>query len=163
MISISRWLSLGLRAAVAASMLAMMLLTVADVVGRYFFNSPLRGSGEMIGFLMGLTLMCAMPMASAAGRHIAVSLLDERAGPALRVVLRVVIEALSAASAALIAVAMAFRHAYLVETGERTQILQLLLWPSALLIAVLWVAVSIAHLAAMFSPHTPRGDVAGTT
>ncbi len=34
---------------------AMMLLTVADVCGRYFFNSPIKGTWEIIGFL----LICA--------------------------------------------------------------------------------------------------------
>jgi TRAP-type C4-dicarboxylate transport system permease small subunit len=43
-------------AMIAASvLLAMMLLTVADVFGRYFFNSPIRGTWEIIGLL----LVCA--------------------------------------------------------------------------------------------------------
>jgi len=43
-------------AIIAAVVLAgMMLLTVGDVVGRYFFNSPIKGTWELIG----LFLICA--------------------------------------------------------------------------------------------------------
>jgi len=43
-------------AVIAAVVLAgMMLLTVGDVVGRYFFNNPIKGTWELIGFL----LICA--------------------------------------------------------------------------------------------------------
>jgi TRAP-type C4-dicarboxylate transport system permease small subunit len=33
----------------------MMLLTVGDVIGRYFFNSPIKGTWELIGYF----LICA--------------------------------------------------------------------------------------------------------
>lgn len=44
-------------AAIAASivLVAMMLLTVGDVVGRYCFNRPIRGTWEVVGLL----LVCA--------------------------------------------------------------------------------------------------------
>lgn len=44
-------------AALVASIVlaAMMLLTVADVIGRYFFSKPIRGTWELVGLL----LVCA--------------------------------------------------------------------------------------------------------
>jgi TRAP-type C4-dicarboxylate transport system permease small subunit len=43
-------------AVIAAFVLgAMMLLTVADVVGRYFFSRPIKGTWELVGLL----LVCA--------------------------------------------------------------------------------------------------------
>jgi TRAP-type C4-dicarboxylate transport system permease small subunit len=39
----------------AFALTGMMLITVADVVGRYFFNKPIRGAYELVGFL----LVCA--------------------------------------------------------------------------------------------------------
>src|SRR4030042_391852 len=36
----------------AFALTGMMLLTVADVVGRYFFNRPIRGAYELVGFLL---------------------------------------------------------------------------------------------------------------
>ena len=37
-------------AIIAAVVLAvMMLLTIADVAGRYFFNSPIKGTWEIVG------------------------------------------------------------------------------------------------------------------
>lgn len=152
MISIARWVSWALQGAAAASLATMMLLTVADVAGRYFLDAPLRGAGELVGLLLGTALMCAMPLASAAGRHIAVSLLEERLGPVPRAGLRIGVELLSTGGSLLVAAAMYARYSYLLDTGERTQVLQALLWPSALVIAILWVCVALAHLAALFHP-----------
>ena len=39
----------------AIALFGMMMLTVVDVIGRYFFNSPIRGVYELVGF----TLVCA--------------------------------------------------------------------------------------------------------
>jgi energy-coupling factor transporter transmembrane protein EcfT len=40
-------------AIIAAIILAiMMLLTVADVIGRYFFSSPIKGTWEVVGLLL---------------------------------------------------------------------------------------------------------------
>ena len=148
--------------AAAAACLAMMLLTVVDVAGRYFLSAPLRGAGEMIGFCLGLALMCAMPLASANGSHIAVSLIEERMGPSFRPVVRVILELLSAMASTLIGLAMYVRFSYLLETAERTQVLSLVLWPSALTIAVLWACVAVAHGVAIFRP-VPRAASAGTS
>ena len=40
--------------AIVASVIlaAMMFLTVADVIGRYFFNSPIKGTWELVGLLL---------------------------------------------------------------------------------------------------------------
>ena len=40
----------------SVSLCLAMLLTAADVVGRYFFNSPFAGTYELIELLMGFML-----------------------------------------------------------------------------------------------------------
>ena len=58
----------------AAALCFMMLITVTDVGGRYFFNMPIYGSYELIGML----LVCAGPLGMALCQrnrsHITVSL-----------------------------------------------------------------------------------------
>jgi TRAP-type C4-dicarboxylate transport system permease small subunit len=44
--------SKGMALIAAIALLCMMLLTVADVCGRYFFRSPINGTWEIIGLLM---------------------------------------------------------------------------------------------------------------
>ena len=39
----------------------IMVLTFADVLGRYVFSSPLRGSVELIEYAMALVIFTALP------------------------------------------------------------------------------------------------------
>lgn len=50
-----QWVSKGMGVVAAFVLAAMMLLTVADVIGRYFFSRPIKGTWELVGLL----LVCA--------------------------------------------------------------------------------------------------------
>jgi TRAP-type C4-dicarboxylate transport system permease small subunit len=73
---------------VAASFLAaMMLLTVADVTLRAFFNTPLRGTYELIELLLAGTFFLALPAVFLRDEHIVVDVIDPiapRAVPLLK-------------------------------------------------------------------------------
>ncbi len=56
--------------------LAMVFLTVGDVIGRYFFNSPIAGATELTRLGMAVIIFTALPIISARGEHISVDLLD---------------------------------------------------------------------------------------
>ena len=53
--AVLQWISKGMGVVAAAVLVAMMLLTVADVIGRYFFSRPIKGTWELVGLL----LVCA--------------------------------------------------------------------------------------------------------
>jgi TRAP-type C4-dicarboxylate transport system permease small subunit len=66
---------------------AMMLLTVADVVLRAFFNLPIRGTFEVIELLLACTFFLALPAAFLRNDHIVVDVVDymaPRRVPALK-------------------------------------------------------------------------------
>jgi TRAP-type C4-dicarboxylate transport system permease small subunit len=67
------WLSDRLKIAGAFCLTAMMLITCADVVGR-FFNTPILGSVEIVGFFATLTTAFALPYTHQMGAHIGVEL-----------------------------------------------------------------------------------------
>mgnify|MGYP003338103942 CR=1 FL=1 len=72
-----RSLALGLCGGVAALALAgMMLLTVADVALRAFFNWPIRGTLEVIELLLAITFFVALPAAFLRGENIVVDVID---------------------------------------------------------------------------------------
>lgn len=54
----------------------IMVLTCADVLGRYIFSSPVRGSVEMIEFAMALLIFTALPLVTRQRGHVTVSLID---------------------------------------------------------------------------------------
>ena len=60
----------------AIALVAMMLLTVVDVVGRYVFNHPVPGSSEIIEYLLATLVFGTLPIASAYEEHIVVDILD---------------------------------------------------------------------------------------
>ena len=55
---------------------AMMLLTVADVTLRAFFNIPLRGTYEVIELLLAGTFFFALPAVFLRDEHIVVDVID---------------------------------------------------------------------------------------
>ena len=53
--AVLQWIAKGMGVVAAVVLAAMMLLTVADVIGRYFFSRPIKGTWELVGLL----LVCA--------------------------------------------------------------------------------------------------------
>jgi TRAP-type C4-dicarboxylate transport system permease small subunit len=60
----------------AAVLAVLVVLTFADVGGRYFFNKPVYGAYELIEILMGALIFTALPVITLADRHITIDLLD---------------------------------------------------------------------------------------
>jgi TRAP-type C4-dicarboxylate transport system permease small subunit len=60
----------------AAFLAAMMLLTVADVVLRAVFNSPIRGTFELIELLLAWTFFLALPAVFLRDENLVVDIVD---------------------------------------------------------------------------------------
>ena len=58
--STDAWLKFG-DGASALVLFALMAMTCIDVVGRYFFNSPLDGATELTQLMMGLIVFAILP------------------------------------------------------------------------------------------------------
>ena len=63
-------------AAAGGFLLAMMLLTVADVVLRAVFNRPIRGTFELIELLLACTFFLALPAVFLRDEHLVVDIVD---------------------------------------------------------------------------------------
>lgn len=71
-----KWLPRGLGACGAVLVLFMMLLTFLDVVGRYFFSYPIKGSYELTEVLLAFVVFFALPLVTLGNEHVTVSLFD---------------------------------------------------------------------------------------
>ena len=60
----------------ATVLFVLMLLTVVDVLGRYFFNWPLPGGFELTEIIMAALVFTALPVVSRREDHIVIDLLD---------------------------------------------------------------------------------------
>ncbi len=91
--------------------LIMMLLTFADVIGRYILNKPIFGASEMISALLALAIFSGLGVTNARDDHITVELFEEPVkrlfGPLLY---EIIIQLFSVVAMTLIAVVL-FEHA----------------------------------------------------
>lgn len=62
----------------AIILMALMVMTAIDVVGRYLFNSPLKGGTELTEFALSALIFCAVPIVTLTGGHVVVELINWR-------------------------------------------------------------------------------------
>ncbi|MFQ6547631.1 TRAP transporter small permease [Aestuariibius sp. 2305UL40-4] len=60
----------------AICLIALMCLTVAEVIGRYVFNSPIFGRQDIAQILLACSIFLAFPVVTLRGEQIDVDLLD---------------------------------------------------------------------------------------
>ena len=77
---ILNFISALLRSAGALALTLMMLITVVDVVGR-FFKHPIFGSVEIVGFLAVAVAAAAMPHTYKVGGHVGVEIITRLLPP----------------------------------------------------------------------------------
>lgn len=77
MTALERWLLRPLAWLGAALVFAMMALTFVDVVGRYLFNAPVKGSAEATELMLAVIVFAGLPLAAAAREHIRIDLLEQ--------------------------------------------------------------------------------------
>ena len=71
-------------------LLIMMMLTVSDVVGRYFFNRPMQGTNELTGLLLVCVAASALAYSQIKKGHIRVDLISGRLSPKGQMILDVI-------------------------------------------------------------------------
>jgi len=62
----------------AGALVLMVLIVVANVVGRYLFRKPVLGAVEMVGLLTVITVFCVLAFTESKGAHIVVDILVSR-------------------------------------------------------------------------------------
>lgn len=75
----------------AACLLALLVVTLTDAIGRYFFAAPIEGASEIVGFLLGYTIFLAMPVITRRHGHIKVGVLGEKLPAAWQPVERILV------------------------------------------------------------------------
>lgn len=118
-----------------AVLVALMLITVVDVAGRYFFNSPLTGTIDLTQMSVVAMVYLGMAYTTYQGSHAVISVLYDRLPETAARVLDRIINASAAALFAIIAWRTAANAIQIRDFGQSTQLLLLPLYP------VYWVVV----------------------
>lgn len=61
----------------ALFLIAMVVLTFCDVIGRRIFGTPIYGANDITEHLMALTVFAGLPLVTAATAHLTVDILDK--------------------------------------------------------------------------------------
>ena len=73
-----RWVRGGIAFVGGLMLLVMMALTIVDVVGRYIFNSPLGGAGELTELILVSVIFMGLPAVTLEKEHTTVDLFTAR-------------------------------------------------------------------------------------
>jgi TRAP-type transport system small permease protein len=150
--------------ATALLMFTMMMLTFADVIGRYVFTAPIFGAAEMIQFLLAMTIFGGLCLVNARDEHITVELFEPLLDRLFPVVRRIIVQLFSVVVMAIIAYQLYEFALDAQRVGSRSVVLE---WPFAAVafaVAGLSVVSLIAQiLGLMLPPQHKRREEAGSS
>jgi TRAP-type C4-dicarboxylate transport system permease small subunit len=143
----------------AAVMFCLMLLTCADVIGRYFLNKPLWGGFELTEMLLAALIFAGLPLVTLRNEHVVVDLFDPVTPDWLFRIQHVVACATGCVCTSYLAWRLWLRAEALDRAGETTSQLQFkIAWLTySMSILMAFTAVALAILAFR---HTRRHFVA---
>ena len=135
-----------LGAAASAILLAMMLLTVADVTGRYLFNRPVRGAFEVTELMLVVLIFAGLPLVSFSQEHAVMDFIDRVTGARARRWLRRAVEAASAAFMFLMAWLMWVKADRIWAYRDATDVLRILYGPFVYFMVLTLALAGLIHL-----------------
>lgn len=136
-------LNRGLAFVAGTSLLAMVLVTVGEMVFR-MFGKPMAGTVETIGWLSALTTAFALGYTQIHQGHVSIDLFTRRLGPLLQVTVNMLVYL---ASALLFAVVTwnVFRHAgVLRQTGSLSETMKVIVYPWVYLVSLGCTGLTLA-------------------
>ena len=68
----------------AVILFAMMVVTVADVTGRYLFARPIPGGFEVVQYMMAFVIFASLPLTTVSDSHLSVSIVSKALSGASR-------------------------------------------------------------------------------
>ncbi len=129
---------------------AMMLLTFVDVVLRYVFNSPLRGSFEVTELMMVILIFAGLPLVSRHEEHVTMDFLDHALPQRWRGALRSFAHLACGAMLLGVGWLMWERAVKVAQYGDATSALKLALAPYGYVMAALIFVTAAIHLTMAF-------------
>jgi TRAP-type C4-dicarboxylate transport system permease small subunit len=136
----------------ALLLFAMMMLTFADVIGRYIFTAPIFGAAEMIQFLLAMTIFGGLCLVNAKDEHITVELFEAPLDRLFPVARRIVVQIFSVGIMAIVAFQL-YRFALdAEEIGSKTVVLEWSFASVAYTVAGLSVVSLIAQILGLMLP-----------
>jgi TRAP-type C4-dicarboxylate transport system permease small subunit len=140
------------------ALVAMMFLTTADVVGRYFFNAPVLGAYEMTEYLMLIMVFSFLAFAQAEKSHICVDIVFNRLPSKLRGILERFNHIACLVMMAMVTWMGGGHVMDIKASGEESLLLKLPDYPFAIFLTIGCIFFSIEFLRDVFSSKKTGND-----
>ena len=132
--------------AASAILLAMMLLTFADVVARYVFSRPVRGAFEITELMLLVLIFAGLPLVSFTDEHAVMDFVDRLLGPRGRAWLERAVHALCAVLMALLGWQVWLKADRIRAYGDATDVLRLVYAPFVYFMAAMILLTALIHV-----------------
>jgi TRAP-type C4-dicarboxylate transport system permease small subunit len=132
--------------AASGTLLAMMVLTVVDVAGRYVFSRPVRGAFEVTELMLVVLIFAGLPLVSYADEHAVMDFIDRLLGPAGQRAIWRAVQAVSGAFMFLLAWLMWLKADRIWAYRDATDVLRIVYGPFVYFMAVMIGLTGVIHL-----------------
>ena len=132
--------------AASAILLAMMLLTVVDVVARYVFSRPVRGAFEITELMLVVLIFAGLPLVSFSEEHAVMDFIDRVLDVHGRRGLLRAVEAVSAAFMFLLAWLTWLKADRIWAYRDATDVLRVVYGPFVYFMAITLALAGVIHL-----------------
>ena len=135
-----------------------MAITFVDVVGRYFFNTPITFAVELIQLGMGLLVLFGLAITTLQRGHIAVDIIENLVSKATAKVLAAIAVLCGLIFIGLLAWRLWDRSFRFMDDGLATDVLFFPVWPVVLLMAIAASLAAIVACIQVLKPSIGRSD-----
>ena len=132
--------------AASAILMAMMLLTVVDVVARYIFNRPLAGAFEVTELMLLVLIFAGLPLVTYADEHAVMDFIDRLLSPRTRQILQRAVQVASAAVMFLLTWLIWLKADRIWAYRDATDVLRILYGPFVYFMAITIGLAGLIHL-----------------
>jgi TRAP-type C4-dicarboxylate transport system permease small subunit len=127
-------------------LLAMMFLTVVDVVARYAFNRPLRGAFEVTELMLLVLIFAGLPLVSFSDEHATMDFIDRLLGPRSQRWLEALVQLVNAAFMFLLTWLVWLKADRIWGYRDSTDVLRIVYGPFVYFMAVTLGLAGLIHL-----------------
>lgn len=150
----------SLRFAAAIFLVALALVTLLDVLGRYVFGIPVKGAVELTEAIMVGTIFTGIVLATQAHQHITVDLFTMRLGPTARRLQRGFSLLLACGVSVLLGMVTWTQALAALDFGDRTTMLGLPMAPQVFFMSAFLFLNAVVYAAQLWSLWTQRAESA---
>ena len=143
-------------------LLGMMVLTFADVVGRYLLNKPIRGAFEVTELALLVLIFAGLPLVSHGDEHVTMDFIDRVLPPTGQRALVRIVHAICAAIMFFLTWQVWIKAGKISGYGDTTDVLRITVGPFVYFMDAMIALTGLVHVYKMFVPGEGSANQATT-